>query len=381
MVPKSQHAGIIIKQQSNYSCFSPNPLPPDHLNLKPQTLKLLSKADQLLGKLDGIGELLPGKDTFISMYVQKEAVMSSQIEGTQASLTDVLQENKEKKEDVGEVVSYTRALNYGIQRLDTLPMSLRLIKEVHAQLMDQVRGQDKSPGEFRKTQNWIGSAGSTLANASFIPPSVDIMKTSLYDLEKFMHEEDDLAPLVKIALIHYQFETIHPFLDGNGRLGRLLITLWLVSQNILKNPLLYLSYYFKANRSQYYDYLTLVRTEGDFEGWIEFFLKGVIETSQESIASIQAINRIKDQDTQKLMASQLSNHTQALQVLEYLFKQPFVTSNELIDLLHISKPTAGKILDEFVRLGILVSDSSKIRYRQYRYERYVEILQKGTELV
>lgn len=380
MAINKQRAGITIKQQSNYCCFSPNPLPPSDLNLKPQTQKRLSKADRLLGKLDGIGEHLPGRDTFISMYVQKEAVMSSQIEGTQASLTDILQDKKDKKEDIGEVVSYTKALNYGIQRLETLPMSLRLLREVHAQLMDQAKGQDKSPGDFRRTQNWIGPAGSTLSNATFIPPSVEIMKASLNDLEKFMHAQDELPPLVKIALIHYQFETIHPFLDGNGRLGRLLITLWLYSQDVLRNPLLYLSYYFKANRTEYYEHLTKVRTEGDFEGWIDFFLQGVIITSQESIASIHAITELKQKDTEKLTSSSLSNHTQALHVLDYLYKQPYVTSNEIIKLLQVSKPTAGKILDEFVKLGILVSDSGKIRYKQYRYDSYIQILQEGTEL-
>lgn len=376
----SNRAGVIIKQQSNYSCFVPNPLPPDNLVLSPKTIKLLSNAERNLGKLDGISARLPGKDTFIAMYIQKESVLSSQIEGTQATLTDVLQENQEKKQDIGEIVSYTKALNYGIKRLETLPMSLRLIKEIHAILLDNARGQDKDPGEFRHSQNWIGPFGCNLENAVFVPPNVDAMKKCLYDLEKYMHSDDDLPSLVKVALIHYQFETIHPFLDGNGRIGRLIITLWLYSNEILSNPLLYLSYFFKTNRLKYYDLLMKVSIEGDFETWIDFFLDGINKMSEISIQSINQIQELKEQDTRKVVESQMANHSRALSVLDYLYKYPFVTSNDLIDHLKLTKPTVGKILNEFVDLGILRFDSTKKRYRQYRYQNYIDILHQGTDL-
>lgn len=378
--PKNQRAGYMVKQQSNYASSVPKPLPPKDMVLTAKTIKLLAEANLNLGRLDGLSVSLPGKDTFISMYVQKEAVLSSQIEGTQASFVDVLQENESKRLDVQEIVSYTKALNFGIKRLESLPMSLRLIRELHAILMDNTRGNDKNPGDFRKTQNWIGALGSTLSSARFVPPNVADMKHCLYDLESFMHSQDDIPALVKIALIHYQFETIHPFLDGNGRMGRLLIGLWLYSEDILEIPLLYLSYYFKKYRDQYYEILMKVRIEGDFEGWIDFFLDAVNKMSIESIRSINKILELRELDFQKISTFKLQNHTLALMVLNYLYNKPIVQSMELVEHLGVSKPTVNKLLSEFVKNGILSLDSNKKRYRQYQYQSYIDILQEGTEI-
>ena len=355
----SNRTGHVINTMTGYQAFVPNKLPPvPPVERDDEMQYLLSMADRKLGRLDGITRILPNPDLFLAMYVKKEAVLSSQIEGTQASLVDVLgtrdddEQSEEKRNSVEDVVNYVRAMNYGLERLQTLPLSLRLIREIHAELIRGVRGSDKSPGEFRKTQNWIGPQGCTLVNATFVPPPVPEMQEAMGELEKFLYDDSFIPALIKIAMIHAQFETIHPFLDGNGRVGRLLITFWLCQQDILSQPLLYLSYYFKQNRTEYYDRLMNVRLHGDWENWIKFFLKGVAFTADEATNSATAILSMKDRFTQEL--AQISgNNNNYQRMLEYLFKAPIVTRKDIADYLGVSAPTAGALIETFLHLKIL----------------------------
>lgn len=277
----ANRAGFFMNSAVGYKSFVPAKLPPNPpIQYDDELQGLLSLADRKLGRLDGVTQILPNPELFVAMYVKKEAVPSSQIEGTQASFVDVLsteynQADDQRHDDVKEVINYVDAMNWGLEQLSSFPLSLRLIRNIHARLIRDTRGANKNPGEFRASQNWIGPAGCTLNTATFVPPTVPDMNVALGDLELFIHQEDFIPALVKIALIHAQFETIHPFLDGNGRMGRLLITFWLCQQNILTKPLLYLSFYFKKNRAEYYDRLMAVRKNGDWENWIKFFLRGM----------------------------------------------------------------------------------------------------------
>ena len=373
-------AGFFIKQASGYSSFQPKKLPPSPpINIDSEMIKLLSDADRKLGRLDGITQILPNPDLFVAMYVRKEAVLSSQIEGTQASLTDVLKNSdSEKRLDIEEVVNYVSAMNYGLKRLEHIPLSLRLIKEIHEKLLMGVRGSNRNPGEFRASQNWIGPAGCNLENAVFVPPTVDDMKDALADLESFMHEDDDIPSLVKIALIHAQFESIHPFLDGNGRIGRLLITFWLCTTGILSKPLLYLSYYFKKNRSEYYDRLMAIRKNGDWEGWIKFFLKGIAEVADESTNSAKLIIKLKDHCTELL--SNDKNHN-SMKLLDLLFENPYVNKKLVSVFLEVSYPTASSLIDNFLNLSILTDASpNQQRNKEYCFSEYINILSHGTEI-
>ena len=278
-------AGSYQQQPTGYRAFIPAPLPPNRpLAIDGELQGLLSQADRALGRLDGSVLTLPNPDLFVFMYVRKEAVLSSQIEGTQSSLQDLLAAEAQLFEqnlprDVDEVVNYVRAMNHGLARLPELPVSVRLIREIHAELMQGVRGGRLQPGELRTSQNWIGPAGCTLNTATFVPPPHHVVPEALGDLEKFLHRDDDLPPLVKIALAHVQFETIHPFLDGNGRVGRLLITFLLTERGVLHKPVLYLSHYFKPHRQEYYEHLQAVRDRGAWEAWLAFFLRGVVEVA------------------------------------------------------------------------------------------------------
>jgi Fic family protein len=280
-------AGQSVQQLTGYQAFIPEPLPPvPSLRFDTGLLKLLSEADIALGRLDGCTELLPNPNLFVGMYVKQEAVLSSQIEGTQASLTDILQfeageHGDERLLDVEEVVNYVKAMNHGLGRLEAMPLSLRLIREIHGELMAGVRGQNRSPGEFRTTQNWIGPAGCTLATATFVPPPPQELPKLLGNVEQFLHDELH-PPLLIAGLAHAQFETIHPFLDGNGRIGRLLITFLLCERKILNRPLLYLSYFLKQHRSEYYDRLQAIRTDGRWEEWLVFFLRGIRDVAIEA---------------------------------------------------------------------------------------------------
>ncbi len=374
-------AGVFMNQPSGYKSFVPKKLPPDPMiNMDLEMLKLLSDADRKLGRLDGITHILPNPELFVAMYVQKEAVLSSQIEGTQASLTDVLDiaSDASKDTEIQDVVNYVSAMKYGLKRLQSFPLCLRLIREIHAVLLKNGRGSNRNPGEFRTSQNWIGPAGCALSNATFIPPTVPDMNTALSDLELFFYAEDDIPSLIKIALIHAQFESIHPFLDGNGRVGRLLITFWLCSEKILSQPLLYLSYYFKSNRIEYYDRLMTVRKDGDWEGWIKFFLRGVASVSDEATESAKLIIQLKEKYSQVLSEKTNNNY---IRLLDHLFETPFISKNNAAEFLQISYPTASAIIEEFVRQNILTDITPhQQRNKRYCFVEYVNILNRGTEL-
>ncbi len=382
----TNRAGFFMNSNVGYKSFVPAKLPPDPpIVYDAEMQTLLSLADRKLGRLDGITQILPNPELFVAMYVKKEAVLSSQIEGTQASFVDVLsaeynQADDQRRDDIGEVINYVNAMNWGLSELKHFPLSLRLIRNIHAKLLQNTRGSHRNPGEFRKSQNWIGPAGCTLSTATFIPPTVPDMETALGDLEKYFYEEDPTPALVKIAMIHAQFETIHPFLDGNGRMGRLMITFWLCQQEILTRPLLYLSYYFKKNRTEYYDRLMAVRKNGDWENWIKFFLRGVAEVADEATASARAILALKQEYMDKLYEKDggNSNYTK---LLNLLFEQPFVKRTDVTELLGVSNPTAGTIIDAFCQMGILVDcDPDKSRNKMYAFAQYLDILDKGTEL-
>lgn len=379
---ETNRAGILKRMQSDYECFIPHNLKELKLDIDDQLQSLINKAYLLLGRLDGMAITLPDIDLFVSMYVQKEAVISSQIEGTQASLIDVLQKdrNNEKIKDTEEIVNYIKATNYAFKRLEELPLCMRLIKETHSVLLSGVRGNEKSPGEFRKSQNWIGYTGCTLNTASFVPPSPEEMEHSLSDLEKYIHEDSSISNLIKTALIHYQFETIHPFLDGNGRMGRLLIVLFLKERGLIEYPVLYLSYFFKKNRNRYYELLNNVRIKGEFEEWIKFFIEGICEISEDAISSIQKIIKLKRIDMEKIRNIPKGNISSLLLVYDYLLKHPFLETEDIRLLSDLSKPTVNKLLETLTELEILELVEKKKRYKQYVYKKYVDILSEGTIL-
>lgn len=372
-------AGNYVKQPTGYVAFIPNPLPPNPpINFDGELIKLLSEANRELGRLDGAAEVLPNPDLFVAMYVRKEAVLSSQIEGTQASLVDLLEYASEENNghlphDVGEVVNYVKAMNYGLERLDTLPLSLRLIKEIHDILLTDTRGGQMNPGEFRKTQNWIGHQGCTLKTASFVPPTVKEMQKAMYDLELYMHEENTLPLLIKVGLVHCQFETIHPFLDGNGRIGRLLITFLLCQQKVLNRPLLYLSYYFKKNRMEYYNWLMEVRNKGDWEGWMKFYLRGIIEVSKQGIDTARKI--IDLQSKHRSLITNEVGTSNALKLLDLLYSMPILTITDASKELEISYPTANVLITKFVEIGILKEKTGQQRNKVFSYVDYLHILE------
>ena len=379
---ETDRAGILKRMQSNYECFVPHDLKYLKFNIDEEFQNLINRAYLLLGRLDGMATTLPDINLFVSMYVQKEAVISSQIEGTQASLIDVLQKDRknEKIKDTEEIVNYIKATNYAFKRLEELPLCMRLIKETHSILLSGVRGNEKSPGEFRKSQNWIGYAGCKLNTASFVPPAPGEMEKSLTDLEKYIHEDSFIPNLIKIALIHYQFETIHPFLDGNGRMGRLLIVLFLKERGLIEYPVLYLSYFFKKNRNRYYELLNNVRVKGEFEEWIKFFIKGICEISEDAISSIQKIIELKKADIEKIRNIPKGNISNLLLIYDYLLRHPFLETEDIRRLSDLSKPTVNKLLETLIELEILELVEEKKRYKQYVYKKYVDILSEGTIL-
>lgn len=377
-------AGTFEMQSGGYKAFIPALLPPDPpIEYDEELQSLLSKADRALARLDGITTVLPNPNIFIAMYVKKEALLSSQIEGTQASLEGVLEFEadltpKEDVNEIKEVINYIKALNYGMTRLNELPMSLRLIREIHKILLEETRGASRNPGEFRKLQNYIGAPGASLNEAIFIPPPPDKVILAMEKLEKFFQSKDNIPPLVKIALIHAQFETIHPFLDGNGRVGRLIITFYLFWKGILSRPLLYLSFYLKNNRAEYYDLLMKVRTEGAWEDWIKFFLKGVSETSQEAANTAREIIKLKDDLITKLYENSVSS-VYAVKLIDLLFETPVISTKDIVEKLRVSMVTANELVRRFAKIGILKEITGKQRYKKYLFTDYVEIIARGTK--
>jgi len=339
---------------------------------------MLSQADRALGRLDGSIQTLPHPDLFVFMYVRKEAVLSSQIEGTQSSLQDVLAAearilSPDTPKDVDEVVNYVRSINYGIKRLPDLPICVRLIREIHAELLKGVRGSHLTPGELRTSQNWIGPAGCLLNEATFIPPPPHELGQHLGDFEKFLHDASPIPALIRIGLAHAQFETIHPFLDGNGRIGRLLITLLLCEQGILLKPVLYLSYYFKRNRQEYYDLLQSIRERGTWENWLLFFLRGVIEVSKQATDTARRILLLREDHrtaiTDKFGRTAGNGH----RLLEYLYDHPIVSVNEVEQLTSTTFQAANGLVNKFVTNGILSEITGQTRNRRFLYRDYIHL--------
>lgn len=362
-------------QPTGHRVFIPTELPPEPpIKIDAALLNQLSAADQCIARLDGIALTLPNPDLFVAMYVRREAVNSSAIEGTQSTLQDVLSYELDTEkpgipEDVEEVVNYVRAMNYGLDRLHSLPLSSRLIREIHQQLMEGVRGGTRAPGEFRTIQNWIGPANAGIEDASFVPPPVPEMHRSLNNLEAFLHDEDSYPPLIHAAIAHAQFETIHPFLDGNGRVGRLLITLLLVQRGVLSKPLLYLSHYLKKHRGEYYDRLTGIREDGNWEGWIRFFLRGVIETSVEAAQVSRAILLMKEEH-----ARMSGFGINEVRLIEHLLQHPLTTISRVQSALgEVTHPTASKSVARLEEAGLLEEMTGRKRDRVYKYAPYIEI--------
>jgi Fic family protein len=352
------------------------PNPPVRIDADLQVL--LSRADRALGRLDGSIQTLPHPDLFVYMYVRKEAVLSSQIEGTQSSLQDVLAAeaqilSPDRPQDVNEVVNYVRAMNCGLSRLPELPVSVRLIREIHAELLRGVRGSHLTPGELRRSQNWIGPAGCTLNEATFVPPPPHDVAAHLSQLESFLHSDSQLPLLVKIGLAHVQFETIHPFLDGNGRVGRLLITFLLCEQEVLLKPVLYLSHYFKRYRQRYYEQLQAVRDRGTWEAWLAFFLQGVIEVSKQATETARQILTLRENHRHAITDHLGRTAANGYRVLEHLYEHPIVSVNEVQELIGTTYQAANELVSKFVDTAILVEVTGQARNRRFMYQKYIEL--------
>ncbi|MEW6142841.1 MAG: Fic family protein [Chloroflexota bacterium] len=371
-------SGKLVRAAGGYWAFVPNPLPPE-LTWDSPLASLASRADLALGTLSGLGETLPNPHLLIYPFIRKEAVLSSRIEGTQSSLSELLlfeATKAEKQRDVREVQNYVRAMEYGLKRLQDLPLSLRLIRELHAILMEGVRGEQATPGEFRQSQNWIGPPGSTLNDATFVPPPVVEMKEALDYLEKFLHAKIPLPPLVELALVHYQFETIHPFLDGNGRIGRLLITLFLCQCGILNNPLLYLSDFFERHRQEYYQYLLDVSRRGAWRQWLEFFLQAVVEQSGDAVGRARRLLDLHRSYSQTSLEKRLP--PTAGQLVELIFMRPVVSAKVAQEFLKVTYPGAQKAINTLVEHGILTEITGGRRNKAYAAKEILGILEEET---
>ena len=384
MLNAALRAGTYQPQPEGYRAFMPAPLPPTPpVSITGDLQRMLSEADRALGRLDGSVQTLPNPDLFVYMYVRKEAVLSSQIEGTQSSLQDLLAAeaqvlDEHRPRDVDEVVNYVRAMKHGLARLADLPVSVSLVREIHAELLRGVRGSRLTPGELRRSQNWIGPPGSTLAEASFVPPPPTEVPAALGALEAFLQTQDELPMLVKIGLAHSQFETIHPFRDGNGRVGRLLITFLLCERGALRKPVLYLSHYFKRHRQSYYERLQAVRDAGDFEGWLVFFLRGVAEVSAQAADTARRILELREQHrraiTDRLGRAAGNGH----RVLEQLYEKPIVSAKEVQALLGTTYAGANQIVQRLVDLRIVSEITGQARHRRFRYDAYVRLFDEAT---
>jgi len=358
-----------------YKSFSPNKISHEWIISDPEITSLLSRANRTIGELNAYSQIIPNVDFFIEMHILKEATTSSRIEGTKTNMEEALipQEDldPEKRDDWGEVKNYVEAINYSIAQLDTIPISNRLLKNTHKVLLSGVRGKHKLPGEYRKSQNWIGSS---LKNAIYIPPHKSEVQDLMYDLEMFIHDDTMRVPhLIKIALLHYQFETIHPFLDGNGRLGRLLITLYLVSKGILVKPALYLSNFFEKNKSHYYDYLTRVRTMSDMKSWLRFFLIGAIETSENSIQVFKDIIKLKNHYDTQLLPKLGVKSVNAQKVLNEMYKWPVINSNKVSEILDVTPATANRLIRKLSDMKMLEELTGYKRNRRFILREYFNI--------
>ena len=375
----STRAGRYVRQPSGYRVFIPEVLPPKPpVRITDELQRLLSEADRALGRLDGSIQILPDADIFIYMYVRNEAVLSSQIEGTQSSLQDLLVAEAEilapnRRSDVNEVVNYVNAMNYGLERLSTLSVSSRLIREIHAILLKGVRGSQFNPGEFRTTQNWVGPAGCTIGEATIVPPPPSELGQAMSDLERFVHFDSDLPLLIKIGLLHAQFETIHPFLDGNGRVGRLLITFLLCQQEVLTKPVLYLSYYFKRHRQRYYEELQAVRDGGAWEEWLAFFLRGVAEVSGQATDTARRILALRERHHRAIMDRFGLTAGNGYRVLEHLYTRPVVSVDDVRELIGTTYSTANNLVTRLVENGILREFTGQARNRAFIYQSYLSL--------
>jgi len=375
---KNSPSGRLVRAVDGYWAFVPNPLPPK-LAWSDALVSLTSKAHLALGTLSGLGETLPNPHLLIYPFIRKEAVLSSRIEGTQSSLSELLlfeATKAEKQRDVREVQNYVHAMEHGLKRLDDLPLSLRLIRELHAILMEGVRGERATPGEFRQSQNWIGPPGCTLDDATFVPPPVSEMMGTLDHLEKFLHADTQLPPLVELALVHYQFEAIHPFLDGNGRIGRLLITLFLCQRSILNKPLLYLSAFFERHRQEYYDRLLEVSQRGSWRQWIEFFLQAVVEQSDDAVRRARQLLDLHRTYHQTTLGKRLP--PTAVELVELIFVRPVLNTRVVQEYLEVTFPAAQKAIKALIEEGILAEITGGKRNKAYAAKEILEILEEET---
>lgn len=372
-------AGRYVTQPQGYRAFLPASLPPNPpIRHQGKLQALLSQADRALGRLDGSITTLPNPDLFVMMYVRKEAVLSSQIEGTQSSLQDLLAAEAKifsasTPGDVNEVINYVKAMNFGLDRLKSLPVSVRLIREIHEILLTDVRGSHATPGEIRRSQNWIGPAGCTLSEATFVPPPPAEIPEALGQWERFLHANDDLPILTKIGLAHAQFETIHPFLDGNGRLGRLLITFLLVEHGVLQKPVLYLSHYFKRHRQTYYDRLQNIRDRGDWEAWLSFFFQGVAEVSNEAAQTARRVLQLRETHRQAITEHLGRAAGNGHKLLEHLYAHPIVTVRDVEEVIGATYVAANQLVSRLEDVGVLVEITGYARNRRFRYEPYIAL--------
>lgn len=376
-----ERAGKLVHNlggELHYLSFKPTPLQEIVIEQDQEMIDLLIKASSSIEVLNAITDRIPNKDLFLAMYIRKEALVSSQIEGTQCTLEDSFDPNNEKNTnaDISEVINYIKAVESSKDQLGQLPLCNRLIKSTHKVMMSNVRGNNKTPGEFRKSQNWVG--GTSLQNARYIPPNVEDMKTALEDLEQYMNEEGGLNPLIRTALIHYQFETIHPFLDGNGRVGRLLISLYLMDKGIVSSPILYPSCYLKTHQLEYYDRLTEVRKKDDYEQWIKFFLQGLYETAKDAIETIDKLSALHEETAKAFDSLSKTKRNKAMELLVSLEKWPITDIYGLAKGMGISYMSVSSYVDFFIEKGILKILQFRGKRKIYYYEKYITILRKDT---
>jgi len=383
MISRSGYWKTNLTGEASYQSFVPAKLPPaPPISLNGETLSLLIEAHKRLSLLDGLSARIPDFNLFLSMYVRKEALMSSQIEGTQATLDDILDPliDKNVNQEVSEVINCIKATEFAIGRLEALPLCNRLICETHAVLMEGLRGQEKTPGEFRRSQNWIGGVGSTLKTARYIPPSPEDMRNAMYELEQFINSSESIGALdilIQTALIHYQFETIHPFLDGNGRVGRLLVALFLMDRKTVSSPVLYISYSLKRNRSEYYDRMMLVREKGEYEQWVRFFLSAILETANDAISAIDKLVSLHDRNS--FLLRDIGRSVKSVKIIfRYLEENPIIEIKKTAAELGMAFNTAAGAVRKLCEIGILKQTNTAQRNRRFFYVEYLDILRNGT---